>query len=99
MIEIGDEFDVKGNIGIVCFKGHYYDQDYICIAFEEEKKFGIYKVKYDNDKFFVAEETDKEKCSYVLAEFVTDEVFENTEKTKLTNLLINNNIEEKNNNE
>lgn len=77
MIEIGDEFDVKGNVGIVCFKGNYYNQDYICLAFEEEKKFGIYKVKYEDGKYLIAEEQDDEKKSYVLSEFVTDELVEN----------------------
>ena len=91
MIEIGDEFNVKGNIGIVCFKGHYYDQDYVCIAFEKEKTFGIYKVKYEGDKFFVAEEKDKEKCAYVLSEFVTDGILESQNSDEIFDLLINKN--------
>ncbi|MBR1385458.1 MAG: hypothetical protein IJ568_01365 [Bacilli bacterium] len=87
MIEIGDEFDFKGEIGIVCFKGNYYNQDYICIAFEKEGKFGIYKVKYEEDKYLVAEEKDKEKCAYVLSEFVTDDIIEHGEIDKLVELL------------
>ena len=74
MIEIGDSFNVKGKNGIVCFKGNYYDQDYILIAFEEDSSFGIYKYKFEVNKHLVAEETDKEKYAYVLSEFVTDEV-------------------------
>ena len=76
MIEIGDEFNVNGNIGMVCYKGNFYNQDYICIAFENEGKFGIYKVKYEDDKYFVAEEKDKNKCAYVLAEVVTDDIID-----------------------
>lgn len=87
MIEIGDKFDVKGNIGIVCFKGNYYNQDYICIAFEKEEKFEIYKIKYINDKYFVAEEKDKEKYAYVLSEFVTDDMLEHGEIEKFVELL------------
>lgn len=87
MIEIGDEFNVKGDIGIVCFKGNYYNQDYICIAFEKEGKFGIYKVKYEEDKYLVAEEKDQEKCAYVLSEFVTDEIVEQNEVDKIMNSL------------
>ena len=87
MIEIGDQFDVKGNVGIVCFKGNYFNQDYICLAFEKEGKFGIYKVKYEGDKFFVAEENDKEKCSRVLSEFVTDELVMQNEDNKIMNSL------------
>ncbi len=79
MIEIGDEFDVKGETGIVCFKGNYYNQDYVCIAFEKEKKFAIYKVKYEGNKYYAAEEKDTEKSAYVLAEFVTDETIHNKE--------------------
>lgn len=87
MIEIGDEFDVNGTIGIVCFKGNYYNQDYICIAFEKEKKFGIYKVKYEEGKYFVAEEKDKNKCAYVLSEFVTDDIVERGEIDKISDFL------------
>ena len=87
MIEIGDEFNVKGNIGIVCFKGNYYNQDYICIAFEKEGKFGIYKVKYEEDKYLVAEEKDKEKCAYVLSEFVTNDIIEQHNADTLLDLL------------
>ena len=87
MIEIGDEFDVNGNIGIVCFKGNYYNQDYICISFEKEGKFGIYKVKYENDKYLVAEEKDKEKSAYVLSEFITDEIVEQDDFDKIINSL------------
>ena len=87
MIEIGDEFDVKGIIGIVCFKGNYYGQDYICMAFEKENRFGIYKVKYDGEKYFVAEEKDKNKFAYVLSEFVTDDIVQNGEADQFMELL------------
>ena len=90
MIEIGDEFDVNGNVGIVCFKGNYYNQDYICMAFEKDNKFEIYKVRYDDDKYFVAEEKDKEKCAYVLSEFVTDDIAQHGEIDKLADLFIDN---------
>lgn len=93
MIEIGDEFDVNGNLGIVCFKGIYYNQDYICIAFEKENKFEIYKVKYKENKVFVAEEKNQEKYAYVLSNFVTDNIVENKLVDKTLELLnqINNN--------
>ena len=87
MIEIGDEFEVKGNIGIVCFKGNYYNQDYICIVFEKEKKFGIYKVKYEEDKFFVAEEKNKDKCAFVLSNFITEDIVEYKDIEKLLDLI------------
>ena len=91
MIEIGDEFNVKGSIGIVCFKGNYYNQDYICIVFEKEKKFGIYKVKYDEDKILVAEEKDKDKCAFVLSNFVTEDIVNLKDIDKLLELMNNRN--------
>ena len=79
MIEIGDSFDVKGKNGIVCFKGNYFNQDYVLVAFEEDYTFGIYKYKCEGDKYFFAEEKDEEKYAYVLSEFVTDQVEEEGE--------------------
>lgn len=74
MVELGDEFKINGKIGVVSFKGNYYDQDYICVVFEEERTFGIYKYKIENGKYFFAKEDDKEKCSYILADLTTDEI-------------------------
>lgn len=74
MVELGDEFKINGKIGVVSFKGNYYDQDYICVVFEEDRTFGIYKYKIENGKYLFAPEEDKEKYSYILADLVTDEV-------------------------
>ena len=74
MLEIGDEFKINGTVGLVCFKGNYYGQDYVCLSFEDEGKFTIYKVKYDDNRFFFAEEKDQERAAYVLSQFITDHI-------------------------
>ncbi len=87
MIEIGDEFVVNGKVGIVCFKGNYYDQDYVCLADDNEKTIGIYKVKYDGNQYLFAEEKDDEKRGVVFAQFIGDAADNDEKLNKVVDLI------------
>ncbi len=87
MIEIGDEFEVNGKVGIVCFKGNYFNQDYICLADDNEKTINLFKVKYDGDQYLFAEEKDEKKRGIVLGQFIADAAEGNEELKKMVDLV------------
>ena len=76
MLNIGDIIEIRGKQAIVCFHTSYNDNNYICVFFEEEKIYDIYKYKIENEKLKVLRPQDKEETTIVLNIFLEEAINE-----------------------
>lgn len=87
-VEVGDIIEIKGKQAIVCFETIYNDENYICVAFEEDSiAYDIYKWRINNDKLQVAKVENNQELSHVLSVFLKESVEENPDKENLEGIL------------
>ncbi len=71
-IEVGHVIKVDGKEGVVVYTTIVDGNDYVLVTFDEEdNKINnkVFEVKYENNDFYVAEETNEELVSDILVEF------------------------------
>lgn len=70
-MEIGHVINVEGKEGTVVHTAVVEGGDYVLVTFEEGNKleFKVFEVKYENNDFFVSEETNEEFVAEMLLEF------------------------------
>lgn len=87
-VEVGDIIEIKGKQAIVCFETIYNNENYICVAFEENNiAYDIYKWRINNDKLQVAKVTNDQELSHVISVFLKESVEENPDKENLEVIL------------
>lgn len=75
-MEIGHVIEVDGKEGTVIYTVTINEHDYILVTYEEdENKISnkIFEVKYEDNDFYVAEETNEELVAEVLLEFTKNQ--------------------------
>ena len=73
MIEVGNDITIGGKTGTIVFTTNYNNTDYINVCYGEEKyEYKIYKVKIENQKILVSEETDENVLSELCSIFIND---------------------------
>lgn len=86
-IDIGDVIEIGGKTAMVCFETNYNDENYICVAFENnDLEYDIYKWRFQNDKFQVAKVVNEEDLSIVLKVFVDESIKESDSPDELRRL-------------
>ena len=74
MLNIRDIIEIRGKQAIVCFHTSYNGNNYVCVFFEEEKIYDIYKYKIENEKLMVLRPQDKEETTTVLNIFLEEAI-------------------------
>ena len=74
MLNIGDIIEIRGKQAIVCFHTNYNDNNYVCVFFEEEKIYDVYRYKIENEKLMVLRPQDKEETTTVLNIFLEEAI-------------------------
>lgn len=74
MLNIGDIIEIRGKQAIVCFHTNYNDNNYVCVFFEEEKIYDVYRYKIENEKLKVLRPQDKEETTTVLNIFLEEAI-------------------------
>lgn len=75
-MEIGRIITINNRKGIICFIGHYNDNDYINICFDDNNEYITYKVTKDEKDYLLEKETDKNILSTLLAIWANEELGE-----------------------
>lgn len=76
-LDVGDVIEIGGKEATICFTANYNQENYICVAFEEEKiRYEIYKYKFEQEKLQVAKVDDKEEAKPVLKIMVEEGIDE-----------------------
>ena len=75
MIEVGNDITIGGRKGTIVFTANYNNTDYINVCYGEvEYEYKIYKVKLENEKVMVCEETDESILSELMSIFINEEL-------------------------
>lgn len=86
-VDVGDIIEIGGKTAIVCFETNYNDENYICVAFENNVvEYDIYKWRFQNDRFQVAKVINEEELSNVLKVFLDESVRESDSPDELKGL-------------
>lgn len=73
ILKDGDELEINGKRGMVCFTTEFEEDKYICVAFEEEPiTFEVYEYKYENEKLLVGKVEDPEEMEEVLKRIIKE---------------------------
>ena len=73
ILKDGDELEINGKRGMVCFTTEFEGDKYICVAFEGESiAFEVYEYKYENEKLLVGKVEDPEEMKEVLKRIIKE---------------------------
>lgn len=75
ILKDGDELEIGGKQGIICFNAEFEGDKYICVAFEgKELSFDIYEYKYENNKLLVGKVEDPKEMEEVLKIMIKENI-------------------------
>ena len=78
MLSVGDLIEIRGQEAIVCFETKYNNENYICVAMNEDNPvYEIYKYKIEDDRLMVAHLTTDEEVAPIIKIFVEEEINQN----------------------